>query len=67
MQINKIRATIIALRFFEQYHSDVILKDAIFEDKNWKVIVSIGRQNTRTKQVEIDVNAGKILSVSDFC
>ena len=62
LQINKSRAIMIATRFFEQYNSDISLKNAILEGDVWKVTVRTGLTNTKTKQVTIDANNGKILN-----
>lgn len=54
----------IATKFFEQHHSDVIVKEAILEGQTWKVNVSLGLINKQNKQVKIDANTGKILEYS---
>ena len=66
MQITKFRAIMIATRFFGQYNSDISLKDTILEGDVWKVIVQIGMTNTKTKQVTIDADTGKILNNVQF-
>jgi len=56
----------IATRFFGQYNSDISLKNAILEGDVWKVTVQTGMTNTKTKQVSIDANNGKILNNIQF-
>ena len=64
--VDKSRAIAIALRFFEQHHSDIFLKDVILDVDVWIVTVSIGRIDNKIRQIKIDVNDGKILGISDF-
>jgi len=66
MQINKSKAIMIATRFFGQYNSDISLKNVILEGDVWKVTVQTGMTNTKTKQVSIDANNGKILNNVQF-
>jgi hypothetical protein len=66
VQINKFRAIMIATRFFGQYNSDISVKDAILEGNAWIVTVYTGMINTKTKQVTIDADNGKILSNVQF-
>ena len=56
----------IATRFFGQYNSDISLKNVILEGDVWKVTVQTGMTNTKTKQVSIDANNGKILNNVQF-
>lgn len=51
----------IAMKFFEQHHSDVIVKEVIFDNDTWIVKVSIGMVSKQDKQVRIDAKTGKIL------
>jgi uncharacterized membrane protein YkoI len=55
-----------ALRFFEQQHSDVILEDMNLRGNVWTVTVSIGIIDQKIKQVKIDANTGRIMSMYDF-
>lgn len=55
------RVVMIATKFFEQHHSDVIVKEALLEGEVWKVNVSLGLINKQNKQVKIDGKTGKIL------
>ncbi len=66
MQVEKSRAIAIALGFFEQQNSDVSLKDAIMEDNVWIVTISIGVMNPQTRQVRIDANSGKFLTMPNY-
>ena len=66
LQINKSRAIMIATRFFEQYNSGISLKNAILEGDTWKVTMRTGMTNTKTKQLTIDANNGKILDSIQF-
>jgi len=66
MPINKSKAITIATRFFGQLNSDISLKNAILEGDVWKVTVQTGMTNTKTKQVSIDANNGKILNNVQF-
>ena len=61
-QIDKFTAMGIAIRFFEQYNSEVSVTDAILQGRIWKVKVSIGIMNKKIRQVEVDANTGKIRS-----
>ena len=65
-QINKSTAIMLATRFFGQYNSDISLKDAILEGNAWKVTMRTGMTNTKTRQVTIDANNGKILNNIQF-
>jgi uncharacterized membrane protein YkoI len=51
----------IGVKFFEQYHSDVIVKEVTFDNDTWIVKVSIGMITKQDKQVRIDAKTGKIL------
>jgi uncharacterized membrane protein YkoI len=65
-QVNKSEAIMIATRFFGQYNSDISLKNAVLEGDAWKVTVRTGMTNTKTRQVTIDANNGKILNNIQF-
>lgn len=58
------KVTMIATKFFEQYHSDVVVKEAALEGEIWRVDVSLGLIHKQNKQVKIDGNTGKILEYS---
>ena len=62
------RIAAIASKFFEQYHSDVVIKDINLEGHIWRVNVSLGLINKRNKQLKIDANTGTILEciVTDY-
>lgn len=64
--LDSTKVAMIATKFFEQYHSDVIVKDVILEGNAWKVNVSLGLINKQNKQVKIDANNGTILEYSSI-
>lgn len=56
----------IALKFFEQQHSDVVLEDMVLKGNVWTVTVSIGIIDQKIKQVKLDANTGRIIEICDF-
>lgn len=61
LSLDSTRVAMIATKFFEQCHSDVIVKDVTNEGEIWRVNVSLGLINKKNKQVKIDAKTGIIL------
>ncbi|HJT10919.1 MAG TPA: hypothetical protein VJ771_09090 [Candidatus Nitrosotalea sp.] len=59
--VDPARASEIATKFFEQYHSDITIRNTILHGTTWTVNVSVGLVNKRNKQVKIDATTGTIL------
>lgn len=59
--VDPTRASDIATKFFEQYHSDVTIKNVVLHGTIWTVNVSVGLVNKKSKQVKIDAATGTIL------
>jgi hypothetical protein len=62
--INPTRAAEIATKFFEQYHSDVVVDNVTLNGTIWTVKISFGLVNKKNKQVKIDALTGTILECS---
>ncbi|MDE1762873.1 MAG: hypothetical protein KGL95_11250 [Patescibacteria group bacterium] len=62
--LDSTKAARIATKFFEQYHSDVVVKDVTLDGNVWNVTVSLGLINIQNKLVKIDTNTGTILEYS---
>ena len=58
------RIAIIATKFFEQYHSDVVVREVTLEDNVWKVIVTLGLIDRQNKLLKIDATTGTIIEYS---
>lgn len=59
--IDGFRAKSIARRFLERYHSLIIFKEVILEEKTWKVVMDVGYKEDNIIQVLVDSTTGKIL------
>ncbi|HKU33430.1 MAG TPA: hypothetical protein VJR22_06255 [Candidatus Nitrosotalea sp.] len=64
LSLDSTRVSRIASKFFEQHHSDVVIKDVSLEGNVWNVNVSLGLINKQNKMVKIDANTGMILEYS---
>ncbi len=64
LSLDSTRVSRIASKFFEQHHSDVVVKDVKLEGNVWNVNVSLGLINKQSKIVKIDANTGMILECS---
>ena len=58
------RATEIARKFLEQYHSSIIFKSAYNNKKTWMVSMEVGLLDDDIIEVAIDAKTGKILGYS---
>jgi uncharacterized membrane protein YkoI len=61
MYVDSTSAAQIAIKFFEQYNSNIIIEEVVSENDSWIVKVSIGMLTKQNKQVRIDARTGKIL------
>ncbi|MDE1862780.1 MAG: hypothetical protein KGI33_07700 [Thaumarchaeota archaeon] len=59
--MDSVKIAMIASKFFEQHHSDVVVKDVTLEKGIWRVNVSLGLINKHNKQLKIDATTGTIL------
>ena len=62
MDVNK--ATSIARKFLEQYHSSIIFKSAHSDKKTWMISMEVGLLDDYIIEVAIDAKTGKILGYS---
>lgn len=63
MRIDAKRATSIARKFLEQYHSSIIFKSAYNNKKTWMVSMGVGVDDYII-EVAIDAKTGRILGYS---
>lgn len=66
MPIGQRKATEIARKFLEQYHSPVIPKNAILHKKRWFVSLEVGLSRDDFMEVVIDAKTGKILGYNHY-
>ncbi|MGI0101171.1 MAG: hypothetical protein ACREA7_01080 [Nitrosotalea sp.] len=64
--IDSNRAVEIAVKFFEQYNSGVVVDNVTFNGTLWTVYISFGLINKKNKQVKIDAITGTILEYSSI-
>ncbi|OLB91536.1 MAG: hypothetical protein AUH25_02385 [Thaumarchaeota archaeon 13_1_40CM_38_12] len=50
-----------ARKFLEQYYSPVVFKYVIFNEKSLVIVMDIGIMLEKIKQVEIDIQTGRVL------
>lgn len=60
LRIDGHHAKSIARRFLERYHSIIMFKDAILEEKIWTVIMDVGRAEELIIHVKVDAETGNI-------
>lgn len=66
LHVGKRKATEIACKFLEQYHSPVIPKNALLRKKRWFVSLEVGLSKDDFMEVVIDAQTGKILGYHHF-
>lgn len=59
--IDSYRATGIARKFFEQYHTGVEIKDMELKDEVWLITVGVGFLFEQIRKIEIDSHTGRII------
>lgn len=64
--IGKRKATEIARKFLEQYHSPVIPKNAVLDKKRWFVSLEVGMSKDDFMEVAVDAETGKILGYTHY-
>ena len=60
-RIDSYRATEIARKFFEQYHTGVEVKNLELNDNVWLITVGVGFLFEQIRKIEIDAHTGKII------
>lgn len=66
LSIGRRKATEIARKFLEQYHSPVIAKTALLHKKRWFVSLEVGLSANDFMEVVIDAETGKILGYDHY-
>ncbi len=61
LQLGENKAKMNAARFFEQYHNNVVVKEAVLEGDVWQVTVSIGLMDKKIRRIRIHDHSGEIL------
>src|SRR6267143_2607788 len=61
VKMNVNRATSIARKFLEQYHSPAIFKSAYHDKKTWRISMEVGLLKDDVIEVVVDATSGKIL------
>ncbi len=64
--IGQRKATEIARKFLEQYHSPVIPKSALLNKKRWFVSLEVGLSRDDFMEVVVDAKTGMILGYSHY-
>lgn len=64
LSLDSAKVARIATKFFEQHHSDVVVRDVALEGVVWSVTVSVGLINKQNMLVKIDAKTGTILEYS---
>lgn len=60
--LDSVRAADIAVKFFEQYHSEIVVSKVAFDDNVWVVDLIIGIKAKQERQVRVDAGYGRILA-----
>lgn len=60
-RVDSYRATGIARKFFEQYHTGVEIKDMELKDDVWLITVGVGFLFEQIRKIEIDADTGRII------
>ena len=66
LPVGRRKATEIARKFLEQYHSPVIAKTALLHKKRWFVSLEVGLSADDFMEVVIDAETGKILGYNHY-
>ena len=64
LSIDSDKAKEIAIRFLEQHHSVIEVKQNVLQDDIWTIIVLISSSNDQIRKVRIDAKTGRIIDWS---